>query len=273
MAPDQRSRLAKERALFARLEHDSTGTARAAIVERFLPLVRHIARRYDNGDEPFEDLVQVGSVGLLKAIDRFDPRRGLAFSSLAVPTIAGEIKRHFRDRTWAVRAPRHLQEVAWRMRQIQGSLEAELGRVPTAAELADALGVSIEELLEARTASAAQYADSLDQQRGGDESEGLSRVDAFAVEDRNFRAVDDAVTLAQLQRCLDDREREILRLRFEEDLLQSEIAEIIGCSQMHVSRLLQGALNRLSFEAIQLDGSGDGGDAQRAFSRISASAA
>ena len=251
----QPSRRAEERALFAQLQDDPTGTTRAAIVERFLPLVRHIARRYDNGVEPFEDLVQVGCVGLLQAIDRFEIDRGFAFSSLAVPTIAGAIKRHLRDKTWAVRVPRHAQQLARRIRETETTLEARTGRIPTAAQLADALNVSIEDLLDARTAAAVQYTQSLDQPTGSGESDAVTLADTFAVEDRNLDAIEAAVDLAQLQRCLDDREREILRLRFTEDLHQSEIADIIGCSQMHVSRLLRGALARLASEASRLEAS------------------
>jgi RNA polymerase sigma-B factor len=143
-----------------------------------------------------------------------------------------------------------MQELAWRIRSVEGPLEARLGRAPSAGELAEALGVSVEELLDARSASEAQYAATLDgPMRSGSDDEGSSRMDRFAVEDAGLAAVEDAYTLEALKRCLTDREREILRLRFEEDLKQSEIADRVGCSQMHVSRLLRGALSRLAIEA------------------------
>src|SRR5215218_6159710 len=168
MIDEQRQR--EERAAFARLREGDLG-AREALVERYLPLVRHLARRYSRASEPLEDLVQVGSIGLLNAIDRYDPATGTAFSSYAVPTILGEIRRHFRDRTWSVRVPRSLKELAADGRDAAAEFERRSGRSPTAAELAAALGTDVERLLEARLAAAAQYPDSLDRPlgQGGEE--------------------------------------------------------------------------------------------------------
>ena len=159
---DRLARTLNERRLFARYRERDDQAARDALVERFLPLATQLARRYHRGSEQLDDLVQVASVGLLKAIDRFDPARGPAFSSFAVPTIAGELKRHYRDKGWAVRVPRDLQELALRVDRATNLLVHQLGRAPTASEIADDLGVTIEQVLEAHEAAAAYRADSLD---------------------------------------------------------------------------------------------------------------
>ena len=219
---------------------------RGALAERFLPLVRSLARRYEHGPEPLDDLIQVGSIGLLNAIDRYDPDSGAAFSSFAVPTILGEIKRHFRDRTWSVRVPRGLQELSGRIRAAEPDLEARLGRSPTAAELAAELGTDVEELLNARTVAAGHHAVSLDGAGRGDDADGQTIAERFEVTEPGFGAVDDALTLSRLMKGLDARSREILRLRFEEDLTQAEIGERVGLSQMHISRLLREALRHMA---------------------------
>ena len=218
-------------------------------MQRFLPLARQLARRYQRGGEQLDDLVQVASLGLLKAIDRFDPARETAFSSFAVPTILGELKRHFRDKGWAVRVPRDLQEMAVRVDRVADDMAREIGRAPTPGEIAERTGTSLEQVLEAREASAAYRAVSLDRPRSEEDEDGDSYADAFGAEDPGFGLAEDSATVERLMRVLSDREREVLRLRFEEDLTQSEIGQRVGVSQMHVSRLIRQSIARLRDEA------------------------
>jgi RNA polymerase sigma-B factor len=225
--------------------HAGDQEARAALVDRFLPLARQLARRYQRGGEPLDDLIQVASLGLLKAIDRFEPERQTAFSSFAVPTILGELKRHFRDKGWSVRVPRDLQELAVKLEPTSEELLRELGRVPTLAELADRLSTSPELVLEAREAAAAYRAVSLDRPRDDDDDGGDPLGVAVGIEDPGFGVAEDAATVERLMRVLSEREREVLRLRFEQDLTQAEIGERVGVSQMHVSRIIRHALMRL----------------------------
>lgn len=217
---------------------------RERLVRRYLPLARYAANRYARGSEPFDDLVQVASVGLIKAIDRFDPANGATFSSYALPTMLGELRRHFRDRGWAVRPPRTLQEHAMLVERRTGELSRDLGRAPTVAQLAEATGLTLEEVLDAREAVAAHAATSLSAPAGGEE-DGTVLGDLLGVEDEGFARADDRATVSALVRTLSHREREILRLRLEEDLTQSEIGVRIGLSQMHVSRLLRQILEKL----------------------------
>jgi RNA polymerase sigma-B factor len=247
---DPESRAARTRADRALLEraHPGDQEARTALVARFLPLARQLARRYQRGGEPLDDLVQVASLGLLKAIDRFDPSRETAFSSFAVPTILGELKRHFRDRGWSVRVPRDLQELAVKLEPVSEELQRELGRPPTPAEIAQRTGTTVEQVLEAREAAGAYRAVSLDRPREDDEDgEGV----AYGIEDPGFSVAEDSATIERLMRVLSEREREVLRLRFAEDLTQAEIGEQIGVSQMHVSRIIRQAVNRLREAAEQ----------------------
>jgi RNA polymerase sigma-B factor len=248
---DRLARTLKERRLFARYRERDEQTARDALVERFLPLATKLARRYHRGNEPLEDLVQVASVGLLKAIDRFDPARGTAFSSFAVPTIAGELKRHYRDKGWAVRVPRDLQELALRVDRATDRLLHRLGRAPTASEIADDLGVTIEQVLEAHEAAAAYRADSLDRPVSDEDQDATRVVDTLGGDESGYGQAEDAATVESMVSVLSDREREILRLRFVEDLTQSEIGDRVGLSQMHISRLLRQAVARLR-ETAQL---------------------
>ena len=248
---DQLARTLKERRLFAQYRGRDDQAARDALVDRFLPLATRLARRYHRGGEPLEDLVQVASIGLLKAIDRFDPARGVAFSSFAVPTIAGELKRHFRDKGWSMRVPRDLQELALRVDRATERLVHELGRAPTAAEIAHDVGVSIEQVLEAREAAAAYRAESLERPRSDDDQDGTQVVDTLGGDDPGYPQAEHSATLERMMSILSDREREILRLRFGEDLTQSEIGGRVGLSQMHISRLLRQAVARLR-EAAQL---------------------
>jgi len=248
---DRAARSKEDRRLLVRYHDEGDPAAREQLVERFLPLARQLARRYQRGGEQLDDLVQVASLGLLKAIDRFDPERETAFSSFAVPTILGELKRHFRDKGWSVRVPRDLQEMAVKVDRVADDMSRELGRLPTAAEIAERTGSSQEQVLEAREASAAYRAVSLDRPRSEDDEDGDSYADAVGAEDPGFGLAEDSATVDRLMRVLSEREREVLRLRFEEDLTQSEIGQRVGVSQMHVSRLIRQSIARLREEADQ----------------------
>jgi RNA polymerase sigma-B factor len=250
---DRLARAREDRRLLVRLHRHGDATAREALVERFLPLARQLARRYQHGGEQLDDLIQVASLGLLKAIDRFDPDRETAFSSFAVPTILGELKRHFRDKGWSVRVPRDLQELAVRVERVSDELGRDLGRAPSVAELAEHIGVSAEQVLEAREASAAYRAVSLDRPRDDDDESDTGMGDSVGIEDPGFGVAEDAATVERLMRVLSEREREVLRLRFAEDLTQSEIGARVGVSQMHVSRLIRHAVAQLRDAAEEGD--------------------
>ena len=253
---DRAARAQEDRRLLIRYHREGDPAAREQLVTRFLPLARQLARRYQRGGEQLDDLIQVASLGLLKAIDRFDPARETAFSSFAVPTILGELKRHFRDKGWSVRVPRDLQELAVKVDRVGDEMSRELGRAPTPAELAERTGTTLEQVLEAREASAAYRAVSLDRPRSEDEEEGDSFADAFGVVDPGFGLAEDSATVERLMRVLNEREREVLRLRFAEDLTQSEIGQRVGVSQMHVSRLIRQSIARLRDEADAPDEQG-----------------
>jgi len=253
---DRAARAQEDRRLLIRYHREGDPAAREQLVTRFLPLARQLARRYQRGGEQLDDLIQVASLGLLKAIDRFDPARETAFSSFAVPTILGELKRHFRDKGWSVRVPRDLQELAVKVDRVGDEMSRELGRAPTPAELAERTGTTLEQVLEAREASAAYRAVSLDRPRSEDEEEGDSYADAFGEVDPGFGLAEDAATVERLMRVLNEREREVLRLRFAEDLTQSEIGQRVGVSQMHVSRLIRQSIARLRDEADAPDEQG-----------------
>jgi RNA polymerase sigma-B factor len=250
---DSESRASRTRADRALLEraHRGDAAAREQLVERFLPLARQLARRYQRGGEPLDDLIQVASLGLLKSIDRFDPSRETAFSSFAVPTILGELKRHFRDKGWSVRVPRDLQELAVKIEPIAEQLTRELGRAPTPGEIAQRAGATLEQVLEAREAAGAYRAVSLDRPRDEDDEATDGLAGAFGIEDPGFGVAEDAATVHRLMRVLSDREREVLRLRFEEDLTQAEIGDRVGVSQMHVSRIIRQAITKLREAAAQ----------------------
>jgi RNA polymerase sigma-B factor len=248
---ERATRAQEDRRLLVRYHREGDAAAREQLVERFLPLARQLARRYQRGGEQLDDLVQVASLGLLKAIDRFDPGRETAFSSFAVPTILGELKRHFRDKGWAVRVPRDLQELAVKVDRVADDMARELGRAPTPTEIAERIGATLEQVLEAREASAAYRAVSLDRPRTDDEEGGDSYAEAVGAEDPGFRLAEASATVERLMRVLSEREREVLRLRFQEDLTQSEIGARIGVSQMHVSRLIRQSIARLREEAAR----------------------
>jgi RNA polymerase sigma-B factor len=218
---------------------------REALVERFLPLARSIAKRYRKAEEPFDDLLQVASLGLLKAIDRFDPERGIAFSSFAVPTIVGELRRHFRDRCWSVRPPRELQERALEVDKYRAELTTRLGRSPSVREIGQALELDDEQVLEALQAQQGMRATSLDAPRGGEDGD-ATLADTQGFTDPELIRAEHRATLARLFERLDERERRVLRLRFEEDLTQEQIGKIVGVSQMQVSRIIRGAVAKLS---------------------------
>jgi RNA polymerase sigma-B factor len=241
---DRATRSREDRRLLERYHRDGEAAARDQLVQRFLPLARQLARRYQRGGETLDDLVQVASLGLLKAIDRFDPARETAFSSFAVPTILGELKRHFRDKGWSVRVPRDLQELAVRVEKVSSEVASELGRAATAGEVGERIGVTAEQVLEAREAAGAYRAVSLDRPRDDDDESG-DGIGAVGADDPGFRLAEDAATVERLMRVLTEREREVLRLRFEEDLTQSEIGARVGVSQMHVSRLIRQSVARL----------------------------
>jgi RNA polymerase sigma-B factor len=239
-------RTREDRELFLRHQRDRDPAAREALVERFLPLARQLARRYQRADEPLEDLIQVASLGLIKAIDRFNPDRDVAFSSYAVPTILGELKRHFRDRTWAVRVPRDLQELALKVDRAVSELSRESHRAPSVTQIAQRVGAGEEQVLEALEASGAYRATSFDAPRpGGDDDAGDSLGDAVGHQDTGFGLAEDRATLDRLMQSIGPREREVLRLRFVEDMTQAEIGERIGVSQMQISRLIRQSLARL----------------------------
>ena len=236
----------EDRRLLIRLHEEGDASAREELVERFLPLARQLARRYQRHNEPLDDLMQVASMGLVKAIDRFDPSRGTAFSTYAVPTILGELKRYFRDSGWAVHVPRGMQERVMKLDQASQELHRKLGHSPSASELADELRLTSEEVLEAMEASSAYDAISLEEQRGSErDSQEPTYADSLGMEEERYELVEYGATIAPTMKALSERERLILHLRFVEDLTQSEIADRIGVSQMHVSRLIRRALARL----------------------------
>lgn len=227
--------------LFAELRDAATPAERAAkreaLAKLHLPLVEYLARRFKDRGEPLDDLVQVGSVGLLKAIDRFDLGRGVEFSTYATPTIVGELKRYFRDKGWAVRVPRRLQELSLRMNKLVAQLTQDLGRSPTVAELAKAAGVSEEEVLEALESGQAYSTTSLDAPSSEDDDT-PQRIERMGTDDLALDNLEYFASLAPLIEKLPERERQILYLRFFKGMTQSKIAEHVGISQMHVSRLL-----------------------------------
>lgn len=239
-----RGRVEPQRELFLRWQRDGDRVARDELVARFLPLARALALRYTGAREPVEDLVQVASYGLLKALDRFDPDRGIAFSSFAVPTIVGELKRYFRDLGWSVHVPREAQELALQVQRAQDMLSTKTGRSPTVQELAQYMELSLEAVLDGLEAAAAHHATSLE--LDDEDGEAGTLADRFGAEDAGFELAEDQATLAAAMCLLSDRERQILMLRFAEDRTQTEIAAELGVSQMQISRTLRHALATLT---------------------------
>jgi RNA polymerase sigma-B factor len=219
--------------------------ARRRLIQQYLPLADRLARRYMHTSEPLDDLRQVARLGLVKAADRWDPARGTAFSTFAVPTITGELRRYFRDRTWTVRPPRDLQDLYLDVQRVRHALATELGREPTARDVADRLARTTEEIVEALEAGDAHSPTSLDAPIPSAPEDGFSRLDALADGRPEIGRSEDRTALEQLGQVLSDRDWEVVRLRFQEDLLQREIAERVGVSQMQVSRILRDSLRRL----------------------------
>ena len=238
----EREELREKFATFAR-----TGDQRLRdeLIEAHLRLAEHLARRFSNRGVPVDDLIQVASLGLVKAVERFDPERGLEFSTFATPTIVGELKRHFRDKGWAVRVPRRVQELHVEINSLVGELTQRLGRSPTIAEIAERAGTSEEEILEAMEAGQAYRSASIDAP-GVDSDEGSPGLsEQLGQPDSGLLDAENRLLLADLIKTLPKREQLMLHLRFFEGMTQSQIADRLGISQMHVSRLLAKSLNLL----------------------------
>jgi RNA polymerase sigma-B factor len=233
------------RELFLAWQRNGDEIARERLVERYLPLARRLARRYARSSEPFEDLLQVASVGLLHAVDRYDVERGRPFASFAVPTILGEMRRYFRDSGWALHVPRAAKERALEVRDASESLRAMHGRSPSANQLAEYLELDIELVFDAMAAMQAYETSSLDAPRPSDDGSGGTYADTLGDEDERLELIEYDATLCTALAQMPPRDRLILRMRFVEDLTQSEIAGRIGVSQMQVSRLLRRSLDRL----------------------------
>jgi len=230
------------KALFADFRESQDPEVRQELIEAHLGLVEYLARRFAGRGEPLEDLVQVATIGLIKAVDRFDPDRAVEFSTYATPTIVGELKRHFRDKGWAVRVPRRLQELNLQLGEITGKLSQELGRAPTVAEMAVAAGTTEDEVLEGLESAHAYTLTSLDAPSGEDD---LALRDQIGSEDETIELLEYRTSLTPLLDQLPPRERAMLYLRFFKGMTQSEIADKLGISQMHVSRLLAKTLTTL----------------------------
>jgi RNA polymerase sigma-B factor len=240
--PSERAQRQRDDQRLMRRHKNGDTSARDELIERYMPLARSLALRYRRASEPLDDLVQVASVGLVKAVDRWDPERGLAFSSYAVPTILGELRRYFRDATWDVRPARDLQELCLSVEEAREALWAELGRSPTVADIAAHLKVTEEEVLEGLEGGRAYAATSLSTPV---DDGTLVLGDTLGAEDSGFELTEHLVSLKPALATLDERERTILSLRFYGNLSQSEIGEQLGISQMHVSRLLTRAVGKL----------------------------
>src|SRR5438445_11529779 len=229
-------------------------SAREQLIERYMSLVRSLARRYSYRGEQLDDLVQIGAIGLIKAIDRFDINRGVELTTYATPNIIGEIKRHFRDRRWAVRVPRGLQELNVQLSKLVEQLTVQFSRSPTIPELAKAAGVEEEEVLEALESGRAYSSLSLSQGGGAEDGEELDPLESLGEVEHQYEVSEDRAVLAPGFRALDERERRILHLRFFEGLTQSQIAQQVGISQMHVSRLIRRALEKIRHEIAAEEG-------------------
>jgi RNA polymerase sigma-B factor len=239
--------VASNRTLFEQFDATGDPCVREELVRRFMPLAAQLARRYAGRGEPTDDLKQVAFLALVKAVDRYELDRGTAFSSFAVPTILGELKRHFRDVGWAVHVPRALQDLALRLRAEVDVVSRDLGRPPTAGELADALDEPVEAIVEALESATAHRAVSLDAPNGSSDSgeRDLTRHDHLGMEEEGYERAEWRGFLRPGIECLPRRDRILLALRFHEELTQSQIADRMGLSQMHISRLLRRALDRL----------------------------
>jgi RNA polymerase sigma-B factor len=233
----------QETLLLRRYAQTRDDTLKEQLIERFMPLARSLAMRYRGGTEPLDDLIQVASLGLVKALDGFDPERGGSFTAYAVPTILGELRRHFRDRVWNLHLPRGLQERTMAVGDAVQKLSDEFGRSPTVAQIALKLDVSEEEVLEALEASEARRTLSLDAPRSREDAESVPAIETVGKLERGYEAIESQLCAAGAD--LDEREQLVLRLRFGRDLNQYEIGRMIGVSQMQVSRIMRGALRKL----------------------------
>jgi len=236
---------ADDKILLRRYHEDGDLGAREELIERYMSLVRSLARRYAYRGEQLDDLVQIGAIGLIKAIDRFDLERGVELTTYATPNIIGEIKRHFRDKGWSVRVPRGLQELNVQVSKLIEQLTVQLGRSPTIPELAKAAGVEEEQVLEALESGRAYSSVSLSTGGGSDEDGELDPLESLGSIEHEYEISEDRAVLAPGFKVLDERERKILHLRFFEHLSQEEISQQIGISQVHVSRLIRASLDRL----------------------------
>jgi RNA polymerase sigma-B factor len=239
-----------DKILLRRYHEEGDLQAREKLIEQYMSLVRSLARRYAYRGEPLEDLVQIGAIGLIKAIDRFDIDRGVELTTYATPNIIGEIKRHFRDKAWAVRVPRGLQELNVQLSRLMEQLTVQLSRSPTIPELAKAAGVEEEQVLEALESGRAYT--SLSLSVGGGDDDELDPLESLGTEEHQYEVSEDRAVLAPGFRALEPRERLILQLRFFDGLTQSQIAQQVGISQMHVSRLIRRSLERIR-ETIAAD--------------------
>jgi RNA polymerase sigma-B factor len=234
-----------DKILLRRYHEDGDLQAREQLIEQYMSLVRSLARRYSYRGEQLEDLVQIGAIGLIKAIDRFDLDRGVELTTYATPNIIGEIKRHFRDKGWAVRVPRGLQELNVQLSRLVEQLTVQLARSPTIPELAKAAGVEEEEVLEALESGRAYTSLSLSVGGGGGDDDDLDPLESLGTVEHQYEVSEDRAVLAPGFKALDERERKILQLRFFDGLTQSQIAQQVGISQMHVSRLIRRALEKI----------------------------
>lgn len=235
----------KTRELFRRYKEEGDVDAREKLVRNHQNLVRFLANKFKNRGVPLEDLNQVGYLGLLKAIDRFDPSRGLEFTTFATPTIMGEIKRHFRDKGWSVRVPRRLQELSAKVNQATDLLTTQLQRSPTVDEIADYLGASVDDVLEAMESSSAYSSVPLEGTGSSDSEDAPSVIDRIGVEDDDLSMTDDRIMIEEALSELSPREREVIDLRFRDGLTQIEMADRLGISQVQVSRLLRRTLKKI----------------------------
>jgi RNA polymerase sigma-B factor len=234
-----------DKILLRRYHEDGDLQAREKLIEQYMSLVRSLARRYSYRGEQLEDLVQIGAIGLIKAIDRFDLERGVELTTYATPNIIGEIKRHFRDKGWSVRVPRGLQELNVQLSRLVEQLTVQLSRSPTIPELAKAAGVEEEEVLEALESGRAYTSLSLSVGGGGGDEDDLDPLESLGTEEHQYEVSEDRAVLEPGFKALDERERRILQLRFFEGLTQSQIAQQVGISQMHVSRLIRRSLEKI----------------------------
>jgi len=234
-----------DKILLRRYHEDGDLQAREQLIEQYMSLVRSLARRYSYRGEQLEDLVQIGAIGLIKAIDRFDLERGVELTTYATPNIIGEIKRHFRDKGWSVRVPRGLQELNVQLSRLVEQLTVQLSRSPTIPELAKAAGVEEELVLEALESGRAYTSLSLSVGGGGGDDDDLDPLESLGTEEHQYEVSEDRAVLAPGFKALDERERKILQLRFFDGLTQSQIAQQVGISQMHVSRLIRRSLEKI----------------------------